>query len=697
MSDNILEYLHYNQGWIHFESGLISYVGSTGTRERAPVDKAGLTVIENPAKNDLLHIAGHEQYQWPFPKNVVPDNYERCATAFRFVLDRGYQPIWIEDGSLAGEAAQAACGAACHAEEQTRSGECRFRQVLDAAYPHRDNRIIRAPNPMGQIRMTCKGVYGVATVLFLLTTTCLSDTSADGPKEPGIYLNLSADAVLIDPRWKHAGQGVSKEQAIDRCSKEEIIEALNQYVDSYIGTQVLGLFLNINYQRACFDSQVMESYWELPDPESEITGWPRLHWAVKKKGVDPFDVCIKRCRRDKIEPWISIRMNDHHYFDIPARINSLWLEHPEYRTRPPHGLFNYAKQEVRDYYKAFIEEVLNKYDVDGIELDWMRTQHLFPDGQQAQGIKRIDQFMREIRDIAEAQSRQRGHPIRIAARVPARPEIGRHFGLDAAGWAQDGTVDMLILTNWFTPTNFDLPIELWKREIGDQSRCIVAAGADATFCVSQSKFVKQMQAEVETMRGFAVSAYHRGADAIYIFNNFLSPYKVKVIGPDGSVSYTESEQQTLREIGKLSTSLGKPRKHVLTYTEPDIEPVPREPRALPPGVASEFKIPIGPKPAKGRCVIHIGLDSQPGFDDARLTVKLNGVDCMQTKDLPRDPRYQYDNTKVWHVVKSVAETGARVMRYEADVEALTDGYNRIGITNDSKNDQALTWLELYLR
>jgi hypothetical protein len=105
LPDDVLEYLYYNQGWMHFESGLIFYSASTGTREWTPVEKTvpGLVaVIENPAKSHLLNIAGHEQYWWPFYKNFVPDLYERYATAFRFVLDRGYKPIWIEDGFFGG-------------------------------------------------------------------------------------------------------------------------------------------------------------------------------------------------------------------------------------------------------------------------------------------------------------------------------------------------------------------------------------------------------------------------------------------------------------------------------------------------------------------------------------------------------------------------------------------------------------------
>ena len=105
LPDNILAYLCDNQGWMHFESGLIFYNGSTSVRERFPIDKTAgsiLSRIEVPSKSHLINIAGHEQYWWPFYKKYVPDLYERYATAFRFVLDRGYKPIWIEDGFFGG-------------------------------------------------------------------------------------------------------------------------------------------------------------------------------------------------------------------------------------------------------------------------------------------------------------------------------------------------------------------------------------------------------------------------------------------------------------------------------------------------------------------------------------------------------------------------------------------------------------------
>jgi len=540
-----------------------------------------------------------------------------------------------------------------------------------------------------------KGLIGLGALLTTVLAGCALLSPTAKLEKGGIYLNISADAVLIEPHLAKLTNGVSREEALNRSSRDEIIDSLHAYIDSYLGSQVRALFLNINYQRACFDSKVMESYWNLPDPEKEISGWPRMFWETKKKNIDPFAVCIARCRADGIAPWISVRMNDHHYFDTPSRINRLWLDHPELRTRPPNGLFNYGKEEVRNYYKAFIQEVLDTYDVDGIELDWMRTQTIFPDDKVAEGIPLINQFMRDVRAMADAKARERRHPIRIAVRVPVTPEIGLRYGLDAVSWATEGLADMLVLSNWYTPTNFDVPVERWKQAIG-ASGCMIVPGADAAMCLAQNKTIKQMNGTIESMRGWAVSAFSRGADAVYIFNNFMIPYKTQTVHPDGKVTYTSDRKEALSELGSVATSLGKPRTHVLTFTAPDLKKEPTAPLPLPSGQAQTFPLHTGPKPAGGSCTVHVALDAGDGVADAALTVTVNGAACRPLGDLPRDPRYKYDNTRVWHVVKGVAETGARVLAFDVPLAALQDGYNRIAITNGKSAPLAMTWLELCL-
>ncbi len=505
-------------------------------------------------------------------------------------------------------------------------------------------------------------------------------------KKQGIILNFSADAVLIDA---HMGKD------IDSISKEQAVKALNDFVDKYANTQVTSLFFNVNYQRACFDSKVMESYWDIQDPEKKITGWPRMFWKIHKKGIDPFKVCIDRSRLKNISPWISIRMNDHHYFDDSTRINRFWLDHPEFR-RSQYGMFNYAKKEVRDYYKAFIKEVLEKYNMDGIELDWMRTNSLFLKGEENQGIELINQFMRDIRELTIQKSSEKGHPIKIAVRIPSTPEIGKSYGLDGVSWVKEGLVDILIPTNWYIPTNFDIPIEDWKTEIGPGLTYILAAGADNANCIAKNTYLKQMYSNIETMRGFSISAYNRGADAIYVYNHFMPTYKLKIIKPDGTIYFTSDKQKVLNEIGELSTSLGKPRTHVYTYPDPDVKPMATKALPLLKDIKNEFNIHSGPKPLTGNYTIRIGLELLKGFENARFSVTVNDNECQQIEDVPKDPSYVYNTTTKWHVVTNISETGARVMQFKADLTAVKNGYNQIRIVNTQNEEQAITWLEVHI-
>lgn len=505
-------------------------------------------------------------------------------------------------------------------------------------------------------------------------------------KKQGVILNIPADAVVIEP-------GLAGD--ISGMSKKQVTTKLNNFIDNYAGTQVSSLFFNVNYQRACFDSKVMESYWNLKNPEANMTGWPKLHWAVYKKEIDPFEVCINRSRLKKISPWISIRMNDHHYFEDSTRINRLWLDHPEFR-RSQYGMFNYAKKEVRDYYKAFIKEVLERYNVDGIELDWIRTNTLFLKGEEAQGIEIINQFMRDVKNLVKQRSIELKHPIQIAARVPSTYEIGISFGLDGVAWAKEDLVDILIPCNWFIPTNFDIPVELWKKEIGTSSKCMLVPGADLGHCFAKNDYIKQMPIDIESMRGFAISAYSQGADAIYIFNHFLPTYKMKMVNPDGTIYFTNDKQKVLNEVGELSTSLGKSRTHVYTYPDPDIKPMPKKALPLLKNIKNDFNIHSGPNPSKGNYTIRVGLESLKGFGIAHLSVKINNIDCQQIEDVPRDPSYVYNTTTKWHVVTNVSETGARVMQFKANLKAVKNGYNQISIVNTQNEEQAITWLEVHV-
>jgi len=510
-------------------------------------------------------------------------------------------------------------------------------------------------------------------------------------KRQGIILNVAADALVDYSKW-----GAD----IDSISKDRAVDAIKEYVNQYANTQVNCILFNVNYLRACYDSKVMTPYWKVPDPSDNLSEWTRKYWQINKKGIDIFGVCIDQSRERKISPWLSFRMNDHHYLNNPYLINQLMIEHPEFRLSPA-GSFDYGQTEVRNYYKAFIKEALERYDVDGIELDWMRTFFLFKPGMESDGIEQINLFMKDIRNIVEQNSKERGHQIQIAARIPVTPSIGRSFGLDGVAWVKNGSVDILIPSNFHYPTNFDIPVEQWKAEIGNKYSYMLAPGMDLGILCVNTNSSKIMYNSVETVRAFAISGYSRGADAIYLFNNFsltensFASSEKKIVNADGTIKFVNDKPDIIREGGRLSTIKGKKRRHVLTYTNPDISGTkPFLPQVITAGNPASFKIHTGPKTEKEDYIIRVGLESLTGFQDAVLTLRLNDCNSVQINDLPVDPSYKYDITGINRIATDVSETAARLMQFKADPGSVKDGYNIITIFNKRSDVQKIIWLEV---
>ena len=100
------------------------------------------------------------------------------------------------------------------------------------------------------------------------------------------------------------------------------------------------------------------------------------------KGLDPLEIMVQYCQSNQIEIFWSLRMNDiHDSFDRWPELFSQFKKarpHLCFGTRevhPPYGswsAWDYAHQEVRNRVFALFEDVCLRYDVDGIEMDFMR-------------------------------------------------------------------------------------------------------------------------------------------------------------------------------------------------------------------------------------------------------------------------------------------------------------------------------------
>ena len=252
--------------------------------------------------------------------------------------------------------------------------------------------------------------------------------------------------------------------------------------------------------------------------------------AFHEQGLDPLRLMVDFCRQQGIEIFMSMRMNDIHdaYPQWPEMLSVFKKEHPHLlfgsRANPPaYGFWSgldYGQPEVRDRAFQILEDVCRRYDVDGIQLDWLRHPPHFRCS--AQGLdctpRELDimnQFQRRVRDMTERIGLKRDRPILIAARLPASIECCAALGLDVRHWLEHDLVDML------NPGEFELsPWNEWV-ELGHQHD--VPVYPCLTWSWSRRREGPPGTEENLALRNFrarAMNVWQAGADGIHVFNLF---------------------------------------------------------------------------------------------------------------------------------------------------------------------------------
>jgi neutral ceramidase len=297
---------------------------------------------------------------------------------------------------------------------------------------------------------------------------------------------------------------------------------------AYPGSQVDTFLLCTSAQATYYPSKIGDMRGTLTPP-AERAKWPAWEQqlfqnvqAMFAKGEDPYALLLAEAKKRGLESLVTYRMNDIHDMD-PLRCK-LWLEHPELRL-PDHAPgtkyfqpgvragFDFAHEAVRDYTFRLIEEAVQRYDCDGIEMDFVRAPIYFQSGTEAERIAMMNQLVARVRQMLDAEGRKRGRHLVLAARVLATDQECREIGLDPAAWAKEGWIDFLTVSP-YSGTRYDLAVKPWKELITSVPiyACADSAGPAANYRLAAENFWKA------------------GADGIYLFN-FFTPREVFVEPP----------------------------------------------------------------------------------------------------------------------------------------------------------------------
>lgn len=465
-------------------------------------------------------------------------------------------------------------------------------------------------------------------------------------------------------------------------------EHLDQYIDK-IADAGVDLYLQCaGYHRVFYQSEVWEPWWKEYRERGTIFGkkveggWinasPFLQLA--EMGVDFMERSLKRARHRGMAAGITMRMDDLHYrgpslgkHTIDERLSrfyqneDLYLSGPNTKRHGGRWALNYEKPEVREHYLSLFRELVDRYDFDVLNLDYLRHPPYFDRQELDKHRKTMTGFLRQINRIFESS----GKRISLLARVPATPANCMEQGLDVGAWAKEGLVGG-IAPGMKNCTGWEVPADAFRRVVGPGVSVYAAserqAGRTALRNIGESAgdASSALRWSREMWRGYAAGHLANGADGIYLFNFFLGNLPIIDV---------------LRDLRSLDQLRGKPKAYRLTsYGSQHAEEVDlpmQVPVYVPAHQARKFEILLAREPGNMKAEAIVVTDRKA--DAGEVWLQLNETPLGHANRISGEPAKE-EYYSWWNIVD-----GAGAAVFDVPVTAIRDGRNHLVFRNEGQN------------
>ena len=331
---------------------------------------------------------------------------------------------------------------------------------------------------------------------------------------------------------------------------QRIIPALNTQVDSIF--YCTGGTTHYDHDTKVGEtSESMHERMNFKDPYS-VNRHANMR-MLRRAGVDSLSLVTKRGHEAGVEVVWTHRINDIHDSFTDCLLTHWKREHPQYMMGTPDDLKRYDIShprymwstldfeipEVLEYLYRITEDVCQRYDVDGIEIDYFRHPLFFrpnldyKPATPAQ-VEIMTGFQRRIREMAYREGNRRGRPILVATHVPMSKQTCLHVGIDLERWLRDDLLDVLVAGSGYQP------LSMPTKKIAELGH---AHGVPVYMNISNSG-MEQWGGRIEAWRAAASNVWQAGADGIHLFNWFPGD-------PNDPVFTTLGDPQTLAGLDKV--------------------------------------------------------------------------------------------------------------------------------------------------
>lgn len=364
------------------------------------------------------------------------------------------------------------------------------------------------------------------------------------------------------------------------------------------------------------------------------------------EGTDPLKANVEFAREHGFEIFWSNRMNDTH--DASHRKENPYFLWTKFKENNPQFLFgeigerlpsgrwsslDFEQKEVRDRCVQFFKEVCENYDVDGVEMDFLRHFELFKTvgrggvASQEQ-LDMLTDMVAQIRKVTEEAGMKRGNPILVLIRVPTSPEYAKRAGADILRWIDEGLVDIVVGSCYFR-------LDFWENfaKIGNNKNVKIYAGLSESRARDEHPLLVRQQNSV--FRARAAAAWEAGLDGMYSFNEYNSrvKYLSEIVNKDNLKTTNNLYFVTYRDAAASRYLTGGND----FFKMPRLSPTPGNHKKFNEGPFS-FDIEIGDESADADVYIAVYAEN---IDSADLKIKINDSEAT-FKNATEDGLYIYD-------------------------------------------------------
>lgn len=400
--------------------------------------------------------------------------------------------------------------------------------------------------------------------------------------------------------------------------------------------------------------------------------------ALFDQGLDPLTIVTEFCKKNDIEIFWSMRMNDTHdgwnAWYSPYLFPPVKQEHPEWlvgtkEKRPKNGSWtamDFTHPEVRDMAFSFFEEVCKNYDVDGVELDFFRHPIYFKRFAETGNTTpeerdMMTDLLARIRKMADEVGTKRGRPILITVRVPDDVDYCRAMGLDVERWMADDLIDIMVVSGYFR-------LNPWEESVALGKKYDVPVYPSLSESRLRDAESKKIRASLESYRARAMDVWESGAAGVYMFNFFASPHPL----------WSElGDPEKLARLDKVYTTGARGVRQMRHWNKDGEQYMTREhlspqkPRTVAPGETAGVQLRID-KPGPDASVV-LSIRIKDNVDTAGLAVVY--------KDITLEQIATDENWRRYKVIPSTMHTGM----------------NRIAFTNEHDAAHTITIDDLHVR